>query len=224
LLRYLTRIWERCQRDQPGCKKLPVILPVVLSQNAEVWPIAPRLSSLLDIPEGLEAELAPYIPDFEYRHLQLADMAFEGIPGTASGILVLRVMKAERVGRLLDDWVWDEELMAGTPLELLQMVLRYLVGAEVDKKGFTDRLHRLSEPETRAAAMTIAQQLRQEGHQEGRQEGRQEDILEALELRFERVPVGLSEAVRLVMDDAKLRELHRAAICCESLESFAQQL
>jgi len=228
LLRYLTRIWERCQRDQPRCKKLPVILPVVLSKNAEVWPIAPRLSSLLDIPEGLAAELAPYIPDFEYRHLQLADMAFDGIPGTASGILVLRVMKAERVGRLLDDWVWDEELMAGTPLELLQMVLRYLVGAEVDKKGFTDRLERLSEPETRAAAMTLAQQLRQEGrqegHQKGRQEGRQEDILEALELRFERVPVGLSEAVRLVMDDAKLRELHRAAICCESLESFAQQL
>jgi len=232
LLRYLARIWERFQGEHPGRVKLPVILPVVLSQNAEVWHVAPQLSALLDIPEGLEAELVPFIPDFEYRHLQLADMAFEAIPGTSSGRLVLRVMKAERVGQLLGDWVWDEELMADTPLQLLQMVLRYLVGADIDKSGFKIRMEGVRDPQTRAAAMSLAQQLRQEGrlegHQEGRQEGllkgRQEDILEALELRFERVPVGLAEAVRQVVDEVKLRQLLRSAIRCESIEAFAAEL
>jgi hypothetical protein len=72
---------------------------------------------------------------FEYRHLQLAQMAFEAIPGTPGGILVLRAMKAQRLGRLLDDQVWDENLMKLTPLELLQRVLRYLLAADIDKGG-----------------------------------------------------------------------------------------
>jgi predicted transposase/invertase (TIGR01784 family) len=220
LLRYMTRIWERFMNENPASAKLPVILPVVLSQNAQVWHIAVRLSALLDIPEELRGDLEPFIPDFEYRHLQLAEMAFEAIPGTAGGILVLRAMKAERLGRLLDDLVWDENLMRLTPLELLQKVLRYVLAADVDKRGFEDRVKALSDPQTRSTAMTLAQQY----HQEGRQEGRQEDILEALELRFGRVPEGLAEAVRQVGEEKRLRELLRAAIRSESLEAFAQSL
>lgn len=224
LLRYLTRIWEQFAKEQPQRTKLPVILPVVLSQNAEVWHVASRLSALLDIPAGLADALSPFIPDFEYRHLQLADMAFEAIPGTPSGILVLRVMKAERLGRLLDDPVWDEQLIARTPLELFQLVLRYLIGVHVDKKSFEAKIKTIADPKTRHAAMTLAQQYRQEGLLEGRFEGRQKAILEALELRFERVPEGLKEAVREVAEDAKLSELLRAAIRCETLDEFAAKL
>jgi hypothetical protein len=38
--------------------------------------------------------LDPFIPDFAFKHLQLAEMKFDAIPGTATGMLVLRVMKA----------------------------------------------------------------------------------------------------------------------------------
>ena len=76
--------------------------------------------------------------------------------------------------------------------------------------------------------MTLAQQLHQEGRREGRQEGRQEilqaNILEALEIRFEEFPAGLREAIVLITDDLKLREMHRAAIQCESLDVFAATL
>ncbi len=34
LLRYMGRIWESCLRDRPQAKGLPVIVPVVLAQNA----------------------------------------------------------------------------------------------------------------------------------------------------------------------------------------------
>ncbi len=230
LLRYMTRIWEnllKTRSAQPQ-HRLPVILPVVLSQNAEVWHIAPSLGTLLDVPAALAADLRPFIPDFEYRHLQLAEMAFEAIPGTDSGVFVLRAMKAERLGRLLDDVVWDEQLIARIPLEVFHLVLRYILGTDIDKASFETRIQQISDPQTRSNAMTLAQRYRQEGLQEGRHEGRheglQQAILEALEIRFGDVPKGLGEAVEGWQDEAKLRELHRAAIRCETLEAFAGAL
>jgi predicted transposase YdaD len=80
--------------------------------------------------------------------------------------------------------------------------------------------------------MSLAEQFRQEGRQQGRQEGRQEglifskqqDILEALEIRFQRVPEGLREEIEVVSDAKKLSCLLRAAITCADLESFAAEL
>lgn len=115
LLRYMVRIWESFSEKQTVRERLPVILPVVLSQNAEIWEGPGELADLLDVPEAAGRELRPYIPNFSFQDLQLAGMAFETIPGTAAGVLVLRAMKAERLGRLLDEAVWDEELILRVP-------------------------------------------------------------------------------------------------------------
>jgi hypothetical protein len=228
LLRYLTRIWETHAGEHPATERLPVILPVVLSQNAEAWDIPTRLSGLLDVPESAAEDLRPFIPDFSFHDLQLAGMAFEAIPGTASGVLVLRAMKAERLGRLLDEAVWDDELIVSVPPEVFHLVLRYILGADIDKEAFETRLHSISDPEIRTTAMTLAQRYHQEGRQEGRQEGilkgRREDVLEALSIRFDHVPEGLREAVLAVADEESLRNLLRAAIRCESVEAFAKGL
>ena len=228
LLRYVTRIWERCLAEDGGDAKLPVVLPVVLSQNAQAWDVPNRLNAMLDIPAQLAADLAPFIPDFEYRHLQLADVPFDAIPGTPSGILVLRVMKAERIGRLLDAVVWDPDLMDSAPLGLLQMVLRYMLSADIDTQGFIAKIGELRHAESRRSAMTLAQRFRHEGRQEGRAEGfhtaLQLAVVEALELRFERTPDGLREAVEGIQDDGTLRDLLRAAIRCQSIEEFARLL
>jgi predicted transposase YdaD len=72
--------------------------------------------------------------------------------------------------------------------------------------------------------MTVAQQLRQEGRQEGRIEMQQSAILEALEIRFERVPEGLAEEIQTINDSAKLTLLLRSAIRCASVENFASEL
>ena len=84
--------------------------------------------------------------------------------------------------------------------------------------------------------MSLAEQFRQEGRQEGHQEGRQEgreeglifskqqDILEALEIRFQRVPEGLREEIEAISESKKLSSLLRAAITCADLESFAAEL
>jgi predicted transposase YdaD len=86
--------------------------------------------------------------------------------------------------------------------------------------------------EGREETRSLAEQFRQEGIRKGRQEGHQEglifskqqDILEALEIRFHRVPEGLREEVESIADTAKLQSLHRAAIRSSTLEEFSEAL
>ncbi len=226
LLRYMSRIWESLVKSReriPG-SLLPVILPVVLSQNDERWDQPTRLAELLELPASTHAEMLPYVPDFSYRHVQLAEMGFDSIPGTPSGILVLRAMKAQRAGLLLDEVVWDQELILQAPRWVFQLVLRYILGTDVDKAGFESRLRELSDPEIREDAMTLAQRYQQEGRQEGRMAGRQDDVLEALAVRFGLVPDGLAERIREIRDEEALRACLRSAIRCENLDEFVTGL
>jgi len=72
--------------------------------------------------------------------------------------------------------------------------------------------------------MSTADILRQEGQQEGQIIARQQDVIEALEIRFDRVPDGLREEISHISDSARLHGLHRAAIRCADLESFVKDL
>lgn len=224
LLRYLVRIWETLTEKRPSTQKLPVVIPVVLCQNAENWNVEPRFSHLLHIPDHLAIPLSPFIPDFHHVVIQLADLPDDAIPGTPSGVFVLRVMKAERRGEFLTDAVWDHSLIVRVPEEVLHLVLTYMLARDIDKEGFFAKLESLPDPEIRNNAMTLAQQLRQEGRQEGRHEGRIESILDLLQMRFGTLPEGLSEAIRLVHDETALKELHRASIQCSSIEEFSRKL
>jgi hypothetical protein len=53
---------------------------------------------------------------------------------------------------------------------------------------------------------------------------RQQAVIEALEIRFDRVPEGLREEIGAVTDSARLHALHRAAIRCPDIETFAREL
>ena len=232
LLRYMSRIWEYLGVRDPWPAKLPPILPVVLFQNAEVWQVPASLVELLDVPAEMEDALRPFLPDFMCRTLQLAGMDYEAIPGTKAGVFVLRVMKAERAGGLLDDPVWENDLVMQVPQEIFHMVLRYMLGADVDRQAFEDRLSGIQDATIRNKAMTLAQVYRQEGRQEGLQEGLQkgqlntlrESVLDLLRNRFQKVPDGLVEAVGEIADLDKLRALVLRAASCADAENFAKGL
>ena len=228
LLRYQVRIWEAWRKAHPDSNHLPVILPVVLAQNAEVWKISPRFASLLDIPAPHAANLTGFVPDFTFRLIQLAALDFEAIRGTPAGILTLRVMKAERLSKLLDDVVWDEALFLRVPREMIELLIRYILDADIDKADFDRKVASVSNLDLRSNAMTLAQQFRLEGRQEGRQEGRviilQENVIDALDIRFGEVPQGLRETILGIREEAILRAHHRAAIQATSLEDFSRSL
>lgn len=228
LLRYMVRIWESWVGPAGKGMPLPAIIPVVLGQDATVWKVEPRFSALFDL-SGELAALGRYVPDFDFRLIQLAAMPFEAIAGTSDGVLILRVLKAERTGELLGPAVWDEALLLQVGRSIFERVLRYILGQEdVDRETFERTVSQIVSPQIHRDAMTLAQQYRQEGRREGREEGSLASlrmaVLEALSLRFGEVPEGLREAVETTNDAGRLREWHRAAIVSPSLEVFSEQL
>ena len=106
--------------------------------------------------------------------------------------------------------------------------MRYILDRDIANPAFRRTLKTLRNPQLSKNAMSLAEQFRQEGHQEGHQEGlifsKQQAILEALEIRFQRVPEGLREEIEAIADTAKLQALLRAAITSADIESFAAEL
>ncbi len=232
LLTYMVRIWNDHLRNNPGAAKLPPILPLVLAQDNKPWKSSTRFADLIDIPAGVGEELKKHIPDFEFQLVELFRMPFEKILGTPMGILALRALKAEKLQALLADPVWDEALLVQLSPASFEMLMRYILDRDLDKPAFRKKLKTLHNPKLSKNAMSLAEQFRQEGIRKGRQEGRQEglifskqqDILEALEIRFDRVPEGLREEIESITETAKLQSLHRAAIRSATLDEFAEAL
>lgn len=77
LLRYLVRIWEAWQTSHPQGARLPPIIPVVLAHDSKAWKISPQFASLFEVPPGLEAEVAAFVPDFRFQLVELATRQFE---------------------------------------------------------------------------------------------------------------------------------------------------
>jgi flagellar biosynthesis/type III secretory pathway protein FliH len=106
----------------------------------------------------------------------------------------------------------------------------------LDSSRLSRRGTEIQATKLKESAMTLAEQLHEEGMQQGMQQGmeqgihrgqvaaQQKDILEALEIRFERVPEGLREEIESITDSKKLRHLLRASITSSDLESFAAEL
>jgi predicted transposase/invertase (TIGR01784 family) len=219
LLRYMCRIWEKQVEHHPG-KPLPIILPVVLAQNDRAWKTPAAFSALFDLPDSLADDLRPFLPDFLFRLIQLAEIPFESIRGTPAGIMVLRVMKAERIDALLDAPVWDEAILTQIPEAVFEMLLRFIMNADIDTGAVERNVTQIQSPQLKQTAMTYAQKL----HQEGRLQALRDNVVEALEIRFGDVPQGLNEEIQAIDDKAKLHQLLRGAIQCESIEAFAENL
>ena len=116
--------------------------------------------------------------------------------------------------------MWDESLLDLIPRLIFEMLLGYILRADIDKTDFDNKIKLFHKAETRTTAMSLAEQLRQEGHLAGRQEA----VLAYLEIRFGPVPQGLVEAMRLVADPARLESLQRTSFTCASIEEFAAAL
>ena len=233
LLTYMVRIWDDQLKKQGRPAKLAPILPVVLAQDKDRWKTSARFQDLFAFPEAIEKTARACTPDFSFRLLQLAEMAYEDIHGTPEGILTLRSLKAEPVGELLRSEVWDRDLIMGVSREWVERFFRYVLNADVDRESFKARVLSQYSAVLTSAAMTLAEQFRQEGLQKGlqkgRQEGRQEGeivsrrqaLRDVLEARFGEVPAGLLEALRAVSDVQRLEKLLKYAAVCTDLEAVA---
>ena len=90
----------------------------------------------------------------------------------------------------------------------------------VDNDALYHKINSIGSEPHRTAAMTLAEKLRQEGNLAASRQS----VLDALDLRFGRIPDGLRDSIEAVADSEKLRVLLRAAIVSDSIESFAGSL
>ncbi|MDX2111657.1 MAG: Rpn family recombination-promoting nuclease/putative transposase [Verrucomicrobiota bacterium] len=186
LLVYMVHAWGVFRKNNPEATKLPAIFPVVLAQNDKNWTVSPRFIDLIDIPTNLLPVLKPYIPDFSYHLFELSKHNYDDFLGTPLGIMVLRLLKAERLKDLQNPKVLDETLLLRLSPEELFSVIHYIfhVG-NLDTKTIETIIQGIKAESIRNTTMTLAQKYIQEGRQEGeeqgllkgRQEGRQEGLL-----------------------------------------------
>ncbi len=228
LLSYMVRIWNQ-QTPRPGMSaKLAPILPLVLAQDKQRWKASTRFHELFAFPPEDAELLREYTPDFGFRLLQLVDLAYEDIRGTPEGILTLRSLKAEPLGELLHELVWERSVITGVRREAAERFFRYVLNANVDKEAFKAKVTEQRSIKLTKIAMTLAERFRQEGRQEGRAEGEihsmRRALLEVLNIRFGPLPEGLLDALSAVRDPNRLNALHRSALTCSDLESFATDL
>ncbi|RYD47173.1 MAG: Rpn family recombination-promoting nuclease/putative transposase [Verrucomicrobiaceae bacterium] len=240
LLRYMVRIWEEFLRNHPECDKLPVIIPVVIAQNAEVWQISRDFAELFEVADAARSAVGEFIPDFAFRLVQLAELPFDAIRGTPAGIMTLRVMKAERAAELLSEAVWDEAMLVRLPREIFELLVLYILRGEIDSEAFERKIRSIQNPQIRSTTMSLAEQLLQKGMQKGMEKGlqkglkedrgegvvlgQQKAVLNALALRFGRIPAAVRNSIESVTDDSRLVKLHASAIQAESLDEFRRGL
>jgi hypothetical protein len=204
----------------------------VLAQDKDHWKTSTQFHKLFAFPSEHWGAVRACTPDFAFRLLQLVDLPYEDIHGTPEGILTLRSLKAEPLGELLHDLVWDRAVIAGVSREAVERFFHYVLNANVDTGVFQAKVVQQESKNLTELAMTLADRFRQEGRMEGRQQGRQEGeihsrqqaLFELLEVRFGAVPEGLREALSTILDLNRLKELQKTAVTCPDLESFASDL
>ncbi len=177
LLSYQVRIWNDYRKAQPHARVLPIVVPLVLAQTPRGWTSSTRFSSLFSKAEGGQSDYTECIPDFTFQLIQLATLPFDQIVGTALGVAVLRVMKAARMNALLSDQVWDIAVLENLTLDEYEVIVRYILGTDLDRTAVKSKIASLSSERLRTKAMSVADQLRREGERKGREAGKQEGEL-----------------------------------------------
>ncbi len=174
----MVRIWETQLKNQTTeSPRLPVIIPVVLAQNAEVWQMPCDFASSSRRPCLTSMKTSgTFIPDFTFRLIQLASLPFYCDPAAPhQGIMIMRTMKAERTAALLADPVWDEALLVRFRKISSRCSSATSSMPTLTKTTSTLGVNAIQQLETRSSAMSLAEQLRQEGLEglERTREGRQ---------------------------------------------------
>jgi len=182
LLRYMVRIWDRWRRSNEEARRLPPIIPVVLSHAPGGWTAPRTFLELVDGPAELIGALRPHLPDFEPVLEDLSnrsDAEVEAMTMTALSRLVVMLLKHVRDGDIVERLPgWADAFRAafeGSGIDALYRVLVYIFEC-VDEVSLDDLrwIDGAVETPEGGVAMNLAERLRQEGRKEGRKEGQKE--------------------------------------------------
>jgi Putative transposase, YhgA-like/Domain of unknown function (DUF4351) len=214
MTRYMLRIWERWTRSQAEPpRQLPLIVPLLLSNDERPWSAPLSLSELYAAPSEVLLALGPHLLDVTLRIEDLPALTTASLAARASlhrfGRLVLFALQRARTST---DFVaelapWRDEMVllgrtdqGGEDLSLLIRYIHHTADFEPSNLALLVRGLGRRVEET---AMTGAERLRAEGRLEGKAEGQAQLLLRQLALRFG----ALSPAVQTRVAEASLEQL-----------------
>ncbi|AUX32293.1 transposase [Sorangium cellulosum] len=211
---YMMRLWEQLVREQPGLKKLPPIMPVLVHHSDTGWTAARAFEDIVAIDGPARAALLPHIPRFELRLIDVSggragDLVEQAL--TALGKVVLWCLsvsgddaRLEReIGRIAA--ALDEVLQAPSGLAALEALLRYLVAthARFSARKIGRLLEKAAGPRAQEAIVNALDEIERRGERRGRAQGRAQTLLELLAARFGAVPADVSARI-LAANEAAL--------------------
>jgi hypothetical protein len=220
MTRYLVRIWERWSRALASPpKKLPVIVPLVLSNDVRPWTAPRSLRSLYNAPEEVLLALGPHLLDVTLHIDDLPAQTSSALKARASlhefGRLTLfalqRARTAEDFVSELASWLdlIGQLVRSAQGLEDFGLLIRYIHHTADFAPGSLRQLVRGLGREVEETAMTAAERLKAEGRAEGEAKGRVEGeamlLLKQLALRFGPLPAEVHTRV----SSASVEELAR---------------
>lgn len=203
MLRYVTRIWDKYELDNPHTRRLPAVIPLVVYQGPHPWTSPTQLADLID--PDTEYDMRAWLPRFEFRlddltHAEEHELQARDL--TADALVVLLLLKTARGNPHLaaDLWRWSQYLRAvldqpgGT--QTFSALLTYIeqVG-EIKASELRDLVASLG-PDAQEAYMTIADTFRAEGRREGEARGKAEGKAEAILMVFEQRGIHISDSSR----------------------------
>jgi hypothetical protein len=190
-LRYMSRIWDDWGLKNPGARRLPVILPIVLYHGASPWSGARRHSELLDVPDALRPFIEPHSPDLELvlQDLPRMDDATLG-GGSLDGIARLLLARG-RQASLLETLQAHRHLFRAflteqpEPLRFAGLIVRYVfeINDEVAPDAVVDLVGEL-DPVVKEYVMNGVEKLRKEGEARGVAKGARLALLKQIALRY----------------------------------------
>jgi predicted transposase YdaD len=239
VMEYIGLVWQSHRREIEAGGMLPLVIPLVIYPGPGKWTAARRLRDLIEIPAEIAEWASEFIPDCGFFLVELSGVQWEKLADGCLARAVMGALQSERTGEMKFKEVRRivGELFAEPhredALKIANHLWRYLLHhSELQSREVCEIVESTIPAEQKEKFMSTADILRQEGRQEGEQRGeqrgqilaKQQAVVEALEIRFDRVPDGLREEISHISDSARLHVLLRAAIRCADLESFVKDL
>ena len=225
-LRSTDLVWAKALAEDPGRKRLPIVVPIVLTHAKERWWAPMQLQDLVGQAGELPSCLQDKVPRQSYFVFDLRDMTDAQIVSLATTaslrlfLLILRNARSPGLVALLEAW----HKLLGTVMEepsglrMMKLLLTYLAKAVPNMTQETlMRVGQMAGMDPELVEGSLAWRWLEEGREEGREEGARRLVLRLLNKRFGPLPDWAQERVTASSIDA-LDELFEKTLEASSLD------
>lgn len=236
LLRYMALEWnEMLKQEKIYGNRLPPIIPIVVYQGNDDWPVSQEFQTVVDFPSD---DFKAYVPNFHYALWNLVDLDEQKLQESLVLKYYVQICKALNSPKL-PDYVFDlveafiKTLDSKKATEYIEIFFSYLArsSGRVSKETFEKALKRLPEGGGKKIMNTLAEQWKEEGKQEilqqkdkwineGKLERTQDMLISAIQNKFGVIKPTLAGKIRSIQSIESLDGLFSQVFKVEDKKKF----